>query len=148
MSNSEYELINSFTRSVDLILRALDVNTLRYSVAANNMANADVPNFKRTSVNFESQLKKAFESEEKARNAFELKTTEPYHIKINNVIDYKTVEPQRVVDYASTEKANGNNVNVENEAMDIVKIQMQYKMLTMLESFEFSQVKTAMSAIR
>ena len=140
--------MNSFTRSVDLIQRALDVNTLRYSVAANNMANADVPNFKRTSVNIESQLKKAFESEEKARNAFELKTTEPYHIKINNVIDYKTVEPQRVVDYASTEKANGNNVNVENEAMDIVKIQMQYKMLTMLESFEFSQVKTAMSAIR
>ena len=140
--------MNSFTRSVDLIQRALDVNTLRYSVAANNMANADVPNFKRTSVNFESQLKKAFESEEKARNAFELKTTEPYHIKINNVIEYKTVEPQRVVDYASTEKANGNNVNVENEAMDIVKIQMQYKMLTMLESFEFSQVKTAMSAIR
>ena len=140
--------MNSFTRSVDLIQRALDVNTLRYSVAANNMANADVPNFKRTSVNFESQLKKACESEEKARNAFELKTTEPYHIKINNVIDYKTVEPQRVVDYASTEKANGNNVNVENEAMDIVKIQMQYKMLTMLESFEFSQVKTAMSAIR
>ena len=140
--------MNSFTRSVDLIQRAPDVNTLRYSVAANNMANADVPNFKRTSVNFESQLKKAFESEEKARNAFELKTTEPYHIKINNVIDYKTVEPQRVVDYASTEKANGNNVNVENEAMDIVKIQMQYKMLTMLESFEFSQVKTAMSAIR
>ena len=140
--------MNSFTRSVDLIQRALDVNTLRYSVAANNMANADVPNFKRTSVNFESQLKKAFESEEKARNAFELKTTEPYHIKINNVIDYKTVEPQRVVDYASTEKANGNNVNVENEAMDIVKIQMQYKMLTMPESFEFSQVKTAMSAIR
>lgn len=140
--------MNSFTRSVDLIQRALDVNSLRYSVAANNMANADVPNFKRTSVNFESQLKKAFESEEKARNAFELKTTEPYHIKINNVIDYKTVEPQRVVDYASTEKANGNNVNVENEAMDIVKIQMQYKMLTMLESFEFSQVKTAMSAIR
>lgn len=140
--------MNSFTRSVDLISRALDVNTLRYSVAANNMANADVPNFKRTSVNFESQLKQAFESEEKARNAFELKTTEPYHIKINNVIDYKTVEPQRVVDYVSTEKANGNNVNVENEAMDIVKIQMQYKMLTMLESFEFSQVKTAMSAIR
>lgn len=140
--------MNSFTRSVDLLQRALDVNTLRYSVAANNMANADVPNFKRTSVNFESQLKKAFESEERARNAFELKTTEPYHIKINNVIDYKTVEPQRVVDYASTEKPNGNNVNVENEAMDIVKIQMQYKMLTMLESFEFSQVKTAMSAIR
>lgn len=140
--------MNSFTRSVDLIHRALDVNTLRHNVSANNMANAGVPNFKRTKVNFESSLKKAFESEERARNAFELKTSEPYHIKINNVIDYKTVEPQRVVDYLSTEKGNGNNVNVESEAMDIVKAEMQYKMLTMLQSFEFSQVKTAMSAIR
>lgn len=140
--------MNSFTRSVDLLQRALDVNTLRYSVAANNMANADVPNFKRTSVNFESELKRAFDSEEKARNAFELNTTKPYHIKINNVIDYKTVEPQRVVDYASQSKANGNNVDVETEAMDIVKIQMQYKMLTMLEGHEFSQLKTAMAAIR
>ncbi len=140
--------MNSFTRSVDLLQRALDVNTLRYSVAANNMANADVPNFKRTKVNFESELKRAFESEERAKNAFELKTSEPYHIKINNVIDYQGVEPRRVTDYLSTEKANGNNVNVESEAMDIVKVQMQYKMLTMLESFEFSQVKTAMSAIR
>ena len=99
--------MNSFTRSVDLLQRALDVNTLRYSVAANNMANADVPNFKRTKVNFESELKRAFESEERAKNAFELKTSEPYHIKINNVIDYQSVEPRRVTDYLSTEKANG-----------------------------------------
>lgn len=140
--------MNSFTRSIDLLQRALDVNTLRYSVAANNISLAGVPNYKRTEVNFESELKKAFESEENAKNAFELKTTSPLHFKINSVIDYKTVEPQRVVDYTSTENANGNNVNVETEAMNIVKIGMQYKMLSLLESHEFSQVKTAMSAIR
>ncbi|MCR5612560.1 flagellar basal body rod protein FlgB [Treponema sp.] len=140
--------MNSFTRSIDLLQRALDVNTLRYNVSANNIANAGVPNFKRTAVNFESELKRAFESEENAKNAFELKTTSPLHFKINNVIDYKTVQPQRVVDYASTEKADGNNVNVETEAMNIVKIQMQYKMLTLLENHEFSQIKTATAAIR
>lgn len=140
--------MNSFTRSVDLLQRALDVNTLRYQVSANNIANADVPNYKRTAVNFESELKRAFESEQKARGAFELKTSSARHFKINNVIDYKTVEPRRVVDYTSTEKANGNNVNVETEAMNIVKIGMQYKMFTLLENHEFSQVKTAMSAIR
>lgn len=140
--------MNSFTRSIDLLNRALDVNSLRYQVSANNISNSEVPNFKRTSVNFESELKRAFESEEKAKNAFELKTSSPRHFKVNNVIDYRTVEPQRVTDYASTEKANGNNVNVETEAMNIVKIQMQYKMLSLLEGHEFSQVKTAMSAIR
>lgn len=140
--------MNSFTRSVDLLQRALDVNTLRYQVSANNIALADVPNYKRTAVNFESELKKAFESEEKAKNAFELNTYSTLHFKINNVIDYRTVEPQRTVDYLSTEKANGNNVNVETEAMNIVKVEMQYKMLSLLQNYEFSQVKTAMSAIR
>ena len=140
--------MNSFTRSIDLLQRALDVNTLRYNVTSNNIVLADVPNFKRTVVNFESELKQAFESEENAKNAFELATQSPRHIKLNTVIDYKTVKPQRVVDYASTEKANGNNVNVETEAMNIIKIGMQYKMLTLLENHEFSQLKTAMAPIR
>lgn len=140
--------MNSFTRSIDLLQRALDVNTLRYQTSANNIALADVPNYKRTSINFESELKRAFESEERAKNAFELKTSSDRHFKINSVIDYKTVEPRRVVDYLSTEKPNGNNVNVETEAMNIVKIGMQYKMLTLLENHEFSQIKTATSAIR
>ncbi|MBR0155843.1 MAG: flagellar basal body rod protein FlgB [Treponema sp.] len=140
--------MNSFTRSIDLLNRALDVSSLRMNVAANNIANAGVENYKRTEVHFESELKKAFESEERARNAFELKTTSPLHFKANNVIDYRTVKPQRVVDYVSTEKPNGNNVNVETEAMTIVKTNMQYKMFCLIENHEFSQLKTAMAAIR
>ncbi|MCQ2611173.1 MAG: flagellar basal body rod protein FlgB [Treponema sp.] len=140
--------MNSFTRSVDLLQRGLDVSSLRYQVSANNMANAEVPNFKRTQVNFETELKRAFESEDNARDAFELTRTDARHFKLNTVYDYRQVQPRRVVDYDSTEKANGNNVDVETEAMNIVKIQMQYKLLSLLESHEFSQVKTAMTAIR
>lgn len=140
--------MNSFNRSVDLLQRALDTNTLRYQVSANNMANAEVPNFKRSSVNFESELKTAFESEKNAKNAFELTRTDDRHIAINNVYDYRDVEPQRVTDYVSTMNANGNNVNVETEAMNIIKIQMQYKLLTQMENFEFSQMRTAMSSNR
>ena len=140
--------MNSFLRSVDLLQRALDVNTLRYEVAANNISLADVPNYKRSKINFESELKKAFASQEQAKNAFELKTSSDRHFKINNVIDYKTVSPQRVTDYTTTEKPNGNNVNVESEAMDIVKIGMQYRMLTLMQNHEFSQIKTVMAPIR
>ena len=64
--------MNTFTRSVDLLQRAMDVTSLRYQVTANNLANSEVPNFKRTVVNFESELKRAFESEEKAKNGFQL----------------------------------------------------------------------------
>ncbi len=136
--------MNSFTRAVDLLQREMDVTSLRYQVSANNLANSEVPNFKRSTVNFESELKKAFESEEIAKNSFHLATTDPRHMQINTPIDYRSIEPRRVLDYTSTSKANGNNVDAEYEANNILQIQMQYRMLTQLTSFEFDQVTTAM----
>ena len=134
--------MNSFSRSVDLLQREMDVTSLRYQVSANNLANSEVPNFKRSVVNFESELKRAFESA--AKNGFKLATTDSRHIQINTPIDYRTVEPRRVTDYLSTSKANGNNVDAETEANNILQIQMQYRLLTQLATFEFDQVNTAM----
>ena len=136
--------MNTFTKSVELLHRALDVNSLRYQVSANNMANAEVPKFKRSVVNFESELKRAFDSEKEAERAFNLTRTDPRHIKLNNVQDWRSVEPRRVLDYTTAAKANGNNVDAEAEAMNILKIQLQYQLLTQLGNFEFSQVKTAL----
>ena len=136
--------MNSFTRSIDLLHREMDVASLRYQVTANNLANAEVPNFKRSTVNFESELKRALDSEEAAKNSFKLTTTDSRHIQVNVPYDYREVEPRRVLDYTTTAKANGNNVDAETEANNILQIQMQYRMLTQLTSFEFDQVSTAM----
>ena len=136
--------MNSFTRSIDLLQRELDVTSLRYQVSANNLANSEVPNFKRSVVNFESELKNALDSEEIAKNSFKLTTTDPRHIQINTPYDYREVEPRRVVDYTTQAKANGNNVDAETEANNILQIQMQYRLLTQLTSFEFEQVNVAM----
>jgi len=136
--------MNSFTRSVDLLQREMDVTSLRYQVSANNLANSEVPNFKRSTVNFESELKRAFESEKASRESFKLTTTDDRHIQINTPMDYRDVQPRRVLDYTTTAKANGNNVDAETEANNILQIQMQYRMLTQLTSFEFDQINTAM----
>jgi len=122
----------------------MDVDSLRYQVSANNMANSEVPNFKRSVVNFESELKRAFESEESAKNGFQLTRTDDRHIALNEPYDYREVQPRRVLDYTTTSKANGNNVDAETEAMLILQTQMQYKLLSELTNFEFSQVNTAM----
>lgn len=134
-------MMNGFSRTVDILHRALDVNSMRYQVSANNLANAEVPNFKRTEVNFESALKRAFESETTAADQVRLITTDPRHIHNDTFIDYRTVEPRRVTDYLSTVKSNGNNVDAEQEAMNILKIQMNYQLLSQLENFQFSQAK-------
>ena len=126
--------INSFQKSVDLMHRALDVNALRYTVSANNLASSEIPNFKRTSVNFETELKHALDSEQRAAG----------HIKSDGVIDYRSVSPRRVLDYATTAKANGNNVDAEEEAMNILKIQMQYQLLSQMTGFQYSQVQSVL----
>ena len=136
--------MNTFTRSIDLLQRAMDVNTLRYQVSANNIANAEVPNFKRQEVNFESELKKAIESEKDTAHTFQLTQTDSRHFAINSPIDYKTVEPRRVTDWNTTANANGNNVDAENEAMNVMKIQLNYRLLAQHENFEFSQMRVAM----
>ena len=136
--------MNSFARSIDLLQREMDVTSLRYQVTANNLANSEVPNFKRSVVNFESELKNALDSEEIAKNSFKLTTTDPRHIQINTPYDYREVEPRRVVDYTTQAKANGNNVDAETEANNILQIQMQYRLLTQLTIFEFEQVNVAM----
>lgn len=136
--------MNTFTRNVDLLQRTMDAVSLRYQVSANNLANSEVPGFKRSTVNFESELKRAFESEEKAKDGFQFSRTDSRHISFNTPYDYRDVEPRRVLDYTTTAKANGNNVDAETEANNILQIQMQYRLLSQLTNFEFSQINSVM----
>ena len=136
--------MNTFTRSVELLHRAMDVNSLRYQVSANNIANSEVPNYKRQTVNFESELKRAFESEADKAHKFELTRTDSRHFALEEPYDWKTVEPRRVTDWTTTADANGNNVDAEYEATVVLKTQMNYRLLAQLQNFEFSQVKLAM----
>lgn len=136
--------MNTFTRSVELLQRAMDVNTLRYQVSANNIANSEVPDYKRQEVNFESELKRAFESEADSYRHLQLTRTDSRHIALDEPYDWRDVEPRRVTDWTTTANANGNNVDAETEATNILKIQMNYRLMAQLQNFEFSQVKLAM----
>ena len=136
--------MNSFSRSVDLLHRAMDVSTLRYQVSANNLANSEVPNFKRTVVNFESELKRAIESEKNADDSFQMLRTDERHLSSSTPRNYQDVEPRRVLDYATTAKANGNNVDAETEAKKKKKTQLNYQLLTQMQNFHFQQMKIAL----
>ena len=128
-----------FGKTVDILHRSLDVETLRRQVIADNIANADVPNFKRSTVNFEASLKRALDSE-KYVPSLELAVTHPGHIGDDKPIDYRSVGPRRVLDYLSTAKNNGNNVDPEEEAMASLKNQLMYTLETQAINFEFGQV--------
>ena len=131
--------MNTFARTVDLLHRAMDVSTVRRQVIANNLANADVPNFKRSNVNFESELKRALDSE-RQRPALELNLTHDKHIPNFKERDYREVQIRRVLDYTSAYNNNGNNVDPEQEFMLATQNQMAYTMYAQAAAFEFSQI--------
>ncbi|MDR0487588.1 MAG: flagellar basal body rod protein FlgB [Treponema sp.] len=131
--------MNNFAKTVDLLHRALDTGVVRRQVIANNMANANVPNFKRSVVNFESELKRALETE-KQRPALELNLTHPKHIPNFRERDYRDVQIRRVLDYTSTYNNNGNNVDPEQELNLALENQMSYSLFAQAAAFEFSQI--------
>ena len=130
---------NNFSKTLDLLHRAMDASLIRQSVIAKNLANADVPNFKRSVLNFESELKRALETE-KPRPPLELILTDAKHIPNWRERDYREVQPRRVLDYISTSKNNGNNVDSEQEIMLATENQMMYTLLTEAAAFEFGQI--------
>ena len=129
---------NSFGRTVDLLHRSMDVSMLRQDVIANNIANADTPNFKRTTVNFESALKEALESERP--RGLQARMTNERHIPFHQPIDYRTVRPRRMLDYLTTSDNNGNNVDIEVESMSYLNNQMAYSLMVDSVAQQFSRV--------
>jgi flagellar basal-body rod protein FlgB len=128
----------SFGKHIDILKRTMDVSLLRRDVMANNIANSDTPHFKRTVVNFESQLKRALESENVRR--FPNLMTHPRHIAFQRPMDYREVKPQRFWDYLTTSKNNGNNVDIEQETMDLLQNQLLYQTMTQSVISEFNRV--------
>ena len=135
--------MNTFARTIDLLHRSMDANTIRRSVISNNLANAGVPNFKRSIVNFESELKKALDSQGR-RPKVVLETTHPEHFSNIRERDYRDVQVRRVLDFASTYNNNGNNVDPEQETMLALQNQMTYNMLAQAATFEFSQINSVL----
>ena len=130
---------NTFNRTVDLLHRSMSTTTLRQAVIANNLANADVPNFRRTDVNFESELKRAIHTESQ-RPVLELRLTNPMHIPNWQPRDYRDVQPRRVLDYFTQTGNNGNNVDPEQEFNLLLRNQLRYMLLSHSATFEFGQV--------
>ena len=130
---------NTFGKTIDLLHRNMSVSSLRQAVYANNLSNAGVKDFKRTEVNFESELRRALDTE-KQRPVLELNLTHPKHIPNWRPRNYQDVQPRRVLDYLTQTDNNGNNVNPEEEFNLVLKNQLRYMLLSQMATFEFSQV--------
>ncbi|AXR60243.1 flagellar basal body rod protein FlgB [Leptospira mayottensis] len=134
-----------FMKTQDLLERGMNNSILKRKVISDNIANADVPHFKRSEVIFESMMKRAIESE-KIETLKEVPTqiSDERHIQFFKPLDYREVQPKANIDYLTTMRADGNNVDVEKEVVEASNSQMQYMIMTERLNQNYRDLKQVM----
>ncbi|RPI95974.1 MAG: flagellar basal body rod protein FlgB [Spirochaetales bacterium] len=127
-----------------LLERGLDVESTRRNVIANNIANVDVPHFKRSEVNFESELQRVIKEKADPSNRFQARMTDERHIPFYVERDVRGVRPRINLDYSTTLRNDGNNVDIERETVDAAKTQMRYNAYVNMLNQNYKVLKLAM----
>ncbi|RPI97486.1 MAG: flagellar basal body rod protein FlgB [Spirochaetales bacterium] len=127
-----------------LLERGLDVESTRRNVIANNIANVDVPHFKRSEVNFESELQRVIKEKADPSNRFQARMTDERHIPFYVERDVRGVRPRINLDYSTTLSNFDNNVAIERETVDAAKTQMRYNAYVNMLNQNYKVLKLAM----
>ena len=110
-----------------MLAKQMDACATRQRVIANNIANANTPGFKKSTVNFQQQLGAALE------NGFGMKTSNPRHIgRGQGGLEDLEAEVSRVED--TSMRAGENNVDIDQEMVDLAANTLLYRMATRVRS--------------
>lgn len=125
---------------ISLMGKVLDAKWLRNEVIANNIANADTPNFKKSKVVFEDYLKKFLDD---GATKIDLKTTNDKHIK--NLFEKNILGPIVYQEKDTLYRNDGNNVDIEKEMVELTENSLSYNVLADQVSKEFSLLRTVIN---
>lgn len=126
---------DSITSSI--LQRALDGTWQRQRAIANNIANHETPGYKAINVSFENSLVQEVQKLQIGSSSAEGIAQGLENLK-NSKINISS-------DYSTSERADGNNVNLEAENIDMAKTQIQYQYLTRSMTDMFSRLRYAIS---
>lgn len=137
-----------FMKTQTVLEKGLGASMLKRQVLSDNIANVDVPHFKRSEVIFEEQLKRAIESEStEKQKAVPTLTTDSRHIEFFKSQDYREVQPKANIDYLTSMRADGNNVDMEKEVTEASHNQMIYSLMIERMNQNFRQLHTVMRTV-
>jgi len=108
-----------------LLSYAMDGAALRNRVIADNIANVDTPNFKRSEVLFEDQLRQLLQE---PRKTTPLKVTNPRHIQVARKPASFSPEIYQVDDLSY--RNDKNNVDIDTEIAKMSKNSIYYDALS------------------
>lgn len=117
--------MNVTNSQIDLLSRLLDVASVRHEVIAQNVANVNTPGFRRLDVDFESAFARALTS--------------------NKDASAMKVEPKIVTANDGSERADGNNVDIDVEMGRLNKNSLLYKVYAQVMAVQLGQMRSAIS---
>ena len=134
-------MVDKLDNALHFNREALNLRAERQKVLANNIANADTPNFKARDFDFASELSSAVGKGRAGRGGMELSTTSSRHLSGHSSSPAVRDLQYRVPDQPSLD---GNTVDMDRERANFADNSMRYQAsLTMMKS-SISRLKAAM----
>jgi len=116
--------------------KCLDAYAMRHKAIANNLANIEVKGYDRREVKFENELKECLRRENTALNL-----TNEKHIPVGCKLE--KVQPRFAIDKANPKLNAINNVDVDLEAADMGKNQIDFDTIATVLRIEYQRLRMA-----
>lgn len=126
--------MNDLLRNIDILNYALNGLWLRNEVINHNISNANTPNYKRLTVDFEETLKKAMNNRSSS-----LITTHENHISSINSID--EIQSNSITSDKYSYRIDGNSVDIDVESANLAKNAIMYNAVINQVIGEFNKLK-------
>ncbi len=115
----------TFADPLAVLQKSLDALSVQNQVIANNMANIDTPNFKRSVVSFQDKLRAALNINEPSP----LWRTHPMHFPIFQDLSLDNFKPDVRTVTETIGRNDGNNVDLEMESGILAQSNLLYNSL-------------------
>jgi flagellar basal-body rod protein FlgB len=113
--------------SIALLQKSLDLVWCRQQMTLNNIANSDTPGYKSKSVEFETLLKSAMGGRAKTEKEMAERI--------------RSVSPRIVKNSSTSARADGNNVDLDAENIELARTQLQYQYLANSLTSQINRLK-------
>ncbi|MFR8069398.1 MAG: flagellar basal body rod protein FlgB [Clostridium sp.] len=125
-------MVGMYGNGIQMTEKALDFLWGRQSVTLNNIANVDTPGFKSQYVTFEAELKNRIESASLAQKPGK---------EISKAIS--AARPSLKTTWTEGTRLDGNNVDMDQEQVELVRTAYQYQALVTSISNDLNGLRSA-----
>jgi flagellar basal-body rod protein FlgB len=131
----------SFIDPMTVLQKSMDALAIQHEVIANNLANIDTPNFKRSEVSFQDKLKTVLAKED----ASGLWRTNVKHFPMAQKVSLDDFKPTITTITDTIGRNDGNNVDLEMESAKLAENNLLYNSLADVTGRYIANLKHAIT---